>query len=115
MFENENDYNTLEESYIKEKKKISQKKDDIQHIKYQIKKENEKDYEKYLYFKRELNSSVDVDNKLTQILDEYQSEANQLLIKQENKIEYDENRIKQDYLKRTDQISRMKRMDDYAF
>ncbi|HDD7739233.1 hypothetical protein KR881_10720 [Staphylococcus aureus] len=95
MFNQINNKNELEESYESEKKRIE---NELQNL-------NERSYDVFQYLKHEMNYSEDAQRKMTRNIEAYEQEINEIIRKQEWKLEEYKEDLKKSYEKQLDKLS----------
>ncbi|HEA4980750.1 TPA: hypothetical protein RW516_002307 [Staphylococcus aureus] len=99
MFNQINNKNELEVSYNSEKKRIENE------LRHRTRKENERSYDVFQYLKHEMNYSEDAQRKMTRNIEAYEQEINEIIRKQEWKLEEYKEDLKKSYEKQLDKLS----------
>ncbi|HCZ5586512.1 TPA: hypothetical protein O3N07_002029, partial [Staphylococcus aureus] len=68
-------------------------------------KENERSYDVFQYLKHEMNYSEDAQRKMTRNIEAYEQEINEIIRKQEWKLEEYKEDLKKSYEKQLDKLS----------
>ncbi|HCD3469375.1 TPA: hypothetical protein NBY66_000668 [Staphylococcus aureus] len=103
MFNQINNKNELEESY--EKKRIENELHNLNELRHRTRKENERSYDVFQYLKHEMNYSEDAQRKMTRNIEAYEQEINEIIRKQEWKLEEYKEDLKKSYEKQLDKLS----------
>ncbi|HEH8233667.1 TPA: hypothetical protein SH206_001752 [Staphylococcus aureus] len=97
MFNRINNKNELEESYEYEKKRIENELQNLNEFRHRARKENERSYDVFQYLKHEMNYSEDAQRKMTRNIEAYEQEINEIIRKQEWKLEEYKEDLKKSY------------------
>lgn len=103
MFNQINNKNELEESYESEKKRIENELQNLNELRHRTRKENERSYDVFQYLKHEMNYSEDAQRKMN--IEAYEQEINEIIRKQEWKLEEYKEDLKKSYEKQLDKLS----------
>lgn len=104
IFSQYNKLNELEDAYDAERKQVDQELQKLNELKHQIRKENEKSYDLFLYLKEKMNYSNEANDKMIRSLEECEDEVNQLLRHNEMKLENYKDELKRDFVKQSEKI-----------
>lgn len=74
-------------------------------LRYRTRKENERSYDVFQYLKHEMNYSEDAQRKMTRNIEAYEQEINEIIRKQEWKLEEYKEDLKKSYEKQLDKLS----------
>ena len=96
MFNQINNKNELEESYELQ---------NLNELRHRTRKENERSYDVFQYLKHEMNYSEDAQRKMTRNIEAYEQEINEIIRKQEWKLEEYKEDLKKSYEKQLDKLS----------
>ncbi|HDA0618710.1 TPA: hypothetical protein O4741_001162 [Staphylococcus aureus] len=106
MFNRINNKNELEESYEYEKKRIENELQNLNEFRqHRARKENERSYDVFQYLKHEMNYSEDAQRKMTRNIEAYEQEINEIIRKQEWKLEEYKEDLKKSYKNQLDKLS----------
>ncbi|HDH6780429.1 TPA: hypothetical protein PI955_002376 [Staphylococcus aureus] len=105
MFNQINNKNELEESYNSEKKRIENELQNLNELRHRARKKNERSYDVFQYLKREMNYSEDAQRKMTRNIEAYEQEINEIIRKQEWKLEEYKEDLKKSYENQLDKLS----------
>lgn len=105
MFNQINNKNELEESYEFEKKRIKNELQNLNELRHRTRKENERSYDVFQYLKHEMNYSEDAQRKMTRNIEAYEQEINEIIRKQEWKLEEYKEDLKKSSEKQLDKLS----------
>ncbi|AKJ48296.1 TPA: hypothetical protein SIJ81_000552 [Staphylococcus aureus] len=105
IFNRINNKNELEESYEFEKKRIENELQNLNELRHRTRKENERSYDVFQYLKHEMNYSEDAQRKMTRNIEAYEQEINEIIRKQEWKLEEYKEDLKKSYEKQLDKLS----------
>lgn len=94
----------LEDVYQLEKKRIDKEMQDMNELKYQIRRENERKYELFLFMKEKMGYSNEASEKMLGILEEFEQELNHRMRHNEMKLESERDELKKEYVKRTESL-----------
>lgn len=72
---------------------------------HRTRKENERSYDVFQYLKHEMNYSEDAQRKMTRNIEAYEQEINEIIRKQEWKLEEYKEDLKKSYEKQLDKLS----------
>ncbi|HGI6293928.1 TPA: hypothetical protein ACJTIU_002739, partial [Staphylococcus aureus] len=97
--------NELEESYEYEKKRIENELQNLNEFRHRARKENERSYDVFQYLKHEMNYSEDAQRKMTRNIEAYEQEINEIIRKQEWKLEEYKEDLKKSYKNQLDKLS----------
>ncbi|HDD0210209.1 TPA: hypothetical protein O9509_002486 [Staphylococcus aureus] len=105
MFNRISNKKELEESYEFEKKRIENELQNLNELRHRTRKENEHSYDVFQYLKHEMNYSEDAQRKMTRNIEAYEQEINEIVRKQEWKLEEYKVDLKKSYEKQLDKLS----------
>ncbi|ENJ85020.1 hypothetical protein O533_01426 [Staphylococcus aureus M0448] len=74
-------------------------------LRHRTRKENERSYDVFQYLKHEMNYSEDAQRKMTRNIEAYEQEINEIIRKQEWKLEEYKEDLKKSYEKQLDKLS----------
>ncbi|WP_241955023.1 hypothetical protein [Staphylococcus agnetis] len=86
IFKNINDINKLEDAYEYEKKQIAKNFEELYDFKNQLRLENERSYDAFLYLKQKMNYSEESNKKMLNLMEEFDSEVDNYVRRIEREI-----------------------------
>lgn len=105
IFKNINDINKLEDAYEYEKKQIAKKFEELHGFKHQLRMENERSYDTFLYLKKKLNYSEESNKKMLNLMEEFDSEVDSYVRRTEREILEYQDELKKAYLRQSDNLT----------
>ncbi|UXU55050.1 hypothetical protein MUA11_00515 [Staphylococcus agnetis] len=106
IFKNINDINKLEDAYEYEKKQIAKKFEELYSFKHQLRMENERSYDAFLYLKQKMNYSEESNKKMLNLMEEFDSEVDSYVRRIEREILEYQDELKKTYLRHSDNLMR---------
>lgn len=106
IFKDINDINKLEDAYEYEKKQIAKKLEELHDFKHQLRMENERSYDAFLYLKQKMNYSEESNKKMLNLMEEFDSEVDSYVRRTEREILEYQDKLKKAYLRHSDNLIR---------
>ncbi|OSP12709.1 hypothetical protein [Staphylococcus agnetis] len=106
IFKNINDINKLEDAYEYEKKQIAKKFEELHDFKHQLRMENERSYDAFLYLKKKMNYSEESNKKMLNLMEKFDSEVDSYVRRTEREIFEYQDELKKAYLRHSDNLIR---------
>lgn len=104
MFENINNMSELESAYEYEKKQIDKKLENLHELKHRLKIENERSYDAFLYMKNKMDYSEVANNKMLNLVEEFDEEVNSHIRRTERQIIDSQEELKSAFLRQSEII-----------
>lgn len=104
MFEEYKKIDDLENAYEIELKRIDREIQNLNDLKYHLRRENEQSYDAFLYLKNKMNYSEESNAKVRRLVEEFDYEADSYIRKKELKLEDYKEEIRREYIQQSEKI-----------
>ncbi|UXU57329.1 hypothetical protein MUA95_00455 [Staphylococcus agnetis] len=104
IFKNINDINKLEDAYEYEKKQIAKKFEELYDFKHQLRLDNERSYDAFLYLKQKMNYSEESNKKMLNLMEEFDSEVESYVRRTEREIFEYQDELKKEFSRQAEKI-----------
>ncbi|MGW7876507.1 hypothetical protein [Staphylococcus xylosus] len=104
MFDNYKKLNELEDIYDAERKQIDKELQKLNELRYQVRKENDQDYDLFLHLKEKMGYSNEASGRMLRNLEEYEHEVNLQIRQNEMRLESYKDELKREYIKQYEKI-----------
>lgn len=110
MFEEYKKIDDLENAYEIELKRIDREIQNLNDLKYHLRRENEQSYDAFLYLKNKMNYSEESNAKVRRLVEEFDYEADSYIRKKELKLEDYKEEIRREYIQQSEKIMEAKQL-----
>lgn len=110
MFEEYKKIDDLENAYEIELKRIDREIQNLNDLKYHLRRENEQSYDAFLYLKNKMNYSEESNAKVRRLVEEFDYEADTYIRQKELKLEDYKEEIRREYIQQSEKIMEAKQL-----
>lgn len=110
MFEEYKKIDDLENAYEIELKRIDREIQNLNDLKYHLRRENEQSYDAFLYLKNKMNYSEESNAKVRRLVEEFDYEADSYIRQKELKLENYKEEIRREYIQQSEKIMEAKQL-----